>query len=102
RTVRGAIVQRGTPYTLDVDVALIGADDTVTRRVAIAGARTPFALDAPFAIERVELDPHFTILHWTPAYRAEADALADVTRAMAKRIAQDPAAGEVYATGLTR
>jgi hypothetical protein len=103
RTARGVVVQRGAPYTLDVDVALIGAGQTVTRRVTIEGARTPFSLEAPFAIERVELDPQFTILHWTPEYRAEGEALADFTRATAKRRAGDDAAAiALFTTGLAR
>lgn len=88
---------------VDVDVALVGAGGSVIRRVAIDGPRTPFALDAPFDIERVELDPQFTILHWTPAYRAEAEALVDVTRASAKRLAGDTAAAAaLYVAGLAR
>jgi len=103
RTARGVIVQHGAPYHLDVDVALVGAGGSVIRRVTIDGPRTPFALDAPFDIERVELDPQFTILHWTPAYRAEAEALVDVTRASAKRLAGDTAAAAaLYVAGLAR
>jgi hypothetical protein len=102
RSARGAVVQDGAPYTLDVEVALSGAGHTVSRRLAIAGPRTAFAFDAPFDIERIELDPHFEILHWTPDYRAEADAVVDYTRATAKHIAGDPAAAELYAAGLAR
>jgi hypothetical protein len=103
RTARGVIVQRDAPYTLEVDVALSGGGGSVTRRVTIDGARTPFALDAPFDIERVELDPQFTILHWTPEYRAEAEAFADFTRASAKRRAgDDMAAAALFTAGLAR
>ncbi|HEX3761981.1 MAG TPA: M1 family aminopeptidase [Kofleriaceae bacterium] len=87
RTARGVIVQRGAPYQLELDVALIGARDSITRRIAIAGERTPFAFDAPFDVERVELDPHFTVLHWTPEYRVEAEAFIDYTRACTKLFA---------------
>jgi hypothetical protein len=103
RGVRGEIVQRGAPYTLAIEVALIGAHDQVTRSVRIAGARTAFAFDAPFAVERVELDPHYAVLHWTPAYRAEAEAFADCTRAFAKRADGDPAAAAaLFTTALDR
>jgi hypothetical protein len=103
RVARGAIVQRGTPYRLELDVALIGAHDTVTRRIAIAGERTPFAFEAPFAIERIAVDPHYTVLHWTPEYRAEAEARVDVTRADAKLMAGDTdAAIGAYTAGLGR
>jgi len=100
-SVRGAIVQRGTPYQLELDVALVGAHDSTIRRVAIDGPRTPLALDAPFDVERIELDPHFTIVHWTPEYRAEADAFIDYTRAAAKLHSGDPrAAAALFAAAL--
>jgi hypothetical protein len=103
RTARGAIVQRGEPYRLDLEVALIGARDSVTTRIAIDGMRTPFTFNAPFDIERIELDPQFTILHWTPEYRAEAEAFADATRAFAKVSAGDPeAAAKLFVTALER
>jgi len=103
RTARGAIVQRGAPYRLDIEVALIGARDSVTKRIAIDGARTPFAFDAPFDIERIELDPHFEILHWTPEYRAEAEAFVDYTRASAQLSAGDAKAAEaLFVAGLER
>ncbi len=73
-SVKGVIAQTGDPYTLEVDVELSGAraSQRSVRRVAIAGAQTAFTIEAPFEVRRVELDPHFTILHWTPEYRAEA------------------------------
>lgn len=103
RVARGAIVQRGQLYQLELDVALIGARDTATRRIAVAGARTPFTLEAPFAIERIEVDPHYAVLHWTPEYRSEAAARADVTRAEAKALAGDTdGAIAAYTAGLGR
>lgn len=94
RTARGTIVQRGAPYLLELDVALIGARDSITRRIAVAGERTPFAFDAPFDVERIELDPHFTVLHWTPEYRAEAEAFIAYTRACTKLFAGETEAAE--------
>lgn len=103
RAARGAVVQRGAPYRLELDVALIGARDSAIRRLAISGERTPFAFDAPFEIQRIELDPRFEVLHWTPEYRAEAEALVDYTRAMAKVLAGDAdAAEQLFAAGLAR
>ena len=101
RSVRGAITQRGAPYQLELDVALIGAHDSVIRRVAIDGPRTPLALDAPFNVERIELDPQFTIVHWTAEYRAEADAFAGYTRAAAQLQSGDAkAAAALFAAAL--
>jgi len=102
-TVRGVVLQRGAPYHLDVEVVLSGGRDAVTRRIALDGPRTPFALEAPFDVARVELDPHFAVLHWTPEYHAEADALVDATRAYAKRLTGDtPAALALLDAGLAR
>jgi len=103
RTARGAIVQRGAPYQLELDVALIGARDAITRRIAIAGERTEFAFDAPFDVERIELDPQFTVLHWTPEYRAEAEAFIAYTRACAKLFAgETEAAADQFRTAIDR
>lgn len=102
RTVSGTVVQTGDAYHLDVDVVLIGHGQTAVRRLSIAGPRTPFRFDAPFDVERIELDPHFEILHWTPEYRAEADALVDYTRASAKHTAGDPAAASLYQAAIGR
>jgi len=49
-----------------------------------------------------EIDPRFEILHWTPEYRAEADALAVYTRVSAKHLAGDPATASLYAAALAR
>lgn len=102
-SMHGAIVQRGEPYALELDVVLSGAGQSITRRVAIDGPRTPIALEAPFDIERIDVDPSFQILHWTPAYRAEADAIVEVTRALAKVYeGQADAADALFEAGLAR
>jgi aminopeptidase N len=100
--VSGVIAQRGEPYDLELDVQLTGArGETVTRRVSIAGATTRFDVAAGFPVRQVELDPHYTVLHWTPEYRAEAEALVDVTRARSRFSAGDPAAAAaIYADAL--
>ncbi len=100
--VNGVIRQRGEPYTLDVDVALTGAgEQTMHRKLAIAGPETRFTLDAGFPVRTLELDPHYTILHWTPEYRAEAEALVDVTRARERRSAGDlDGAAAIYTAAL--
>lgn len=103
--VSGAIVQTGDPYTLDVEVELRGATpgQREIRRVAIAGARTSFQVEAPFEVRQVELDPRFTILHWTPEYRAKAEAMVDDTRAQARVQAGDAAGAEkIYTDALAR
>ncbi len=102
--VSGIVAQRGDPYDLEVDVQLTGArGQTVVRRVAITGTRARFEVDAAFRVRQLELDPHYTVLHWTPEYRAEAEALVDVTRARARANAGDHAgAAAIYADALTR
>lgn len=100
---RGVIVQRGEPYQLDVEIALLGAREQRVQTVAIREARTAFALAAPFAIQRVELDPHYKILRWTPELRAEAEAFVDCTRAFARRAEGDAdGAAAQFTTALTR
>jgi hypothetical protein len=103
--VSGVITQARDPYTLEVDVEVRGAlpDQRAIGRVEIAGARTSFQVGAPFEVREVELDPRFTILHWTPEYRAKAEAMADVTRARARVQAGDQAGAEkIYAEALAR
>jgi hypothetical protein len=102
--VDGVIRQRGELYTLEVGVALTGAGgQAVHRKVAIAGPETRFTLDAGFPVRTLELDPHYTILHWTPAYRAEAEAMVDVTRARERRAAGDlDGAAAIYTAALAR
>src|SRR5690348_5211898 len=101
--MRGAILQRGEPYALELDVVLSGAGQSITPRVAIDGPRTPLALEAPFDIERIDVDPSFTVLHWTPEYRAEADAVVEVTRALAKVYeGQADAADALFEAGLAK
>jgi aminopeptidase N len=104
KRVTGVIRQRGEPYTLEVDVALTGAGgQTLHRVVAIAGPETRFTLDAGFPVRTLEVDPHYTILHWTPEYRAKAAALADATRASERRSAGDlDGAAAIYTAALAR
>ena len=98
---QGEIVQHGTPYALAIDVAVIGAHDRHIQTVTLTGERTTFAIATPF--DRLELDPHYTVLHWTPEYRAEAEAFADCTRAYEKRAEGDlPAAAALFQTALDR
>ncbi len=102
-SVEGAIVQPDQPYTLDVDVVFAGGDRSETHRVAIGGARTSFSIAIPFTVEQVDIDPHFTVLHWTPEYRAEANAVVDFTRGWEKLGEGDDAgAGALFAAALPR
>jgi len=76
-SARGVLLQTEPAYDLELDVDLIGDNGRrVTRPVPIQGVRSVLELAAPFPIRRVEVDPRFEILHWTPSLRAEATSLA--------------------------
>jgi hypothetical protein len=81
-SARSVLVQTEPAYDLELEVDLVGSDgQRVTRTVSIRGTRTTLELAAPFPVQGVEVDPRFEILHWTPALRAEASALAPAFRA---------------------
>jgi hypothetical protein len=81
KSLHGTISQTAPYYTATIDILAEGKDQKpLTRSVTVAGARTEFSWPVDFAVDRVTLDPHFLVLHWTPEYRAEAGALVPVTR----------------------
>ncbi|MEZ4653816.1 MAG: M1 family aminopeptidase [Candidatus Eisenbacteria bacterium] len=76
------VVQDETPYRLTVDVEVTASTgERRIDRVEVDGRRTSVTLPAPWPVSTVELDPRYRILRWTPEFRAEATALATVTRA---------------------
>ncbi|HEX8161245.1 MAG TPA: M1 family aminopeptidase [Pyrinomonadaceae bacterium] len=81
-TLRGAVSQSPPYYRAAVEVRVAGdGRRELTRALEIRGARTEFAAPVNFSARSVVVDPHFLVLHWTPEYRAEAEALAGYTRA---------------------
>ena len=81
------VITQAPPYyraTLPI-VAIEASRAAVVRRVAVDGARTVLEWNVSGRIERVELDPEYRFLRWTPNLRARALALAPVTRSMIRR-----------------
>lgn len=80
--LRGAVSQTPPFYRADVEVRAEGKDgQRLTRIIRINGPRTEFLWPVNFKVRSLTLDPHFLILHWTPEYKAEAEALAPYTQA---------------------
>jgi hypothetical protein len=80
--VRGKIVQTGDVYRLDVPVVVRSEDgSTVERKIAVRERETAFDIDVRGRVRAVDLDPDYTILRWTPEFRALSEALVDWTRA---------------------
>ena len=55
-----------------------GSAEKATHVVTIDGTSVDFAMHVPFRVTRVELDPAYEILRWTPEYRAAADSVRSV------------------------
>ena len=85
-TLHGVVTQDPPYYraTLPVQAASADAGSRV-RDVVVDGPRTEFTWPLPFRAQRVEMDPRYRLLWWTPGYRARANALAPVTGAYARR-----------------
>jgi tetratricopeptide (TPR) repeat protein len=75
-TVEGDISQ-STPYYLANPVLYVRGKhgEVAIEKVAVREQRTRFALPVKFRASAVILDPDFHVLHWTPEYRAEAQAV---------------------------
>ena len=77
-----SIRQSNQPYALRLSALLRGErGEQQTVSLAVAGEDTEIAVNVKFRVTAVELDPHYEVLHWTPAFQAEAKALAKVTAA---------------------
>lgn len=71
RTVRGTITQTAPHYRAKLRIAIRGRDgQTLDHVVPITGARADFAVPVAFTTEKVDLDPGYEVLRWTPQYRA--------------------------------
>ncbi len=68
--------------TIDVEVRVAGEECPATRRqLTLSGPVTRFAWRVACHVDSIVLDPAFHLLHWTPEYRATANALVPYTRA---------------------
>jgi len=82
RLVRVSITQSQPYYRAMLVVQATGKDgERLRKTVDIRGAKTQLNWAVEFKVKSVELDPDFLYLHWTPEYRAEAEALLPYTRA---------------------
>jgi aminopeptidase N len=69
--VRGVITQAAPYFRANVEVLIEGDDyQTTMQSVELRGARTEFAFPVKFRARAVTIDPHFLVLHRTPAIRA--------------------------------
>ncbi len=82
RVVRGTILQDPPHFRTRVEVRLEGPGCTpALQTIEVRGARTEFHFTAACRVEAVLLDPAYRVLHWTPEYKAEAEAVVPYTRA---------------------
>jgi len=58
----------------------------LSQTVAVDGPRTEVRLKVNFEVKRAALDPHLLVLHWTPEFRSEANALRFAFHANFERI----------------
>lgn len=81
-TLTGTITQDAPYYQANVEVEITGTQCRhLTHTVLIKDAETKLTLQIPFPVKSVELDPHYFVPHWTPEYRAQAEALAPALHA---------------------
>lgn len=79
--VRGTISQRAPFYRAGLRLDAHGArGERVSQVVDVNGASTAFTIDPPFRVVRVELDPDYEVLRWTPEFRALADSVSRAGR----------------------
>jgi hypothetical protein len=77
RTVRGTITQTAPYYRAKLPIAIRGREGQILDHVVpITGAEADFTVPVAFTTEKVELDPGYEILRWTPEYHAAAAAQA--------------------------
>lgn len=74
--MRGSVSQAPPFYRASIELVLVGAEGSLLQRLDIDGARTVFSWQVPFRVTEILVDPSFRVPHWSPALRAEADALA--------------------------
>ena len=70
-TVRGVITQAPPHFRVTVEMLIEGDDyQTSVQSLELRGERTEFAFPIKFRTRTVTVDPHFLVLHRTPAFRA--------------------------------
>lgn len=80
--VKGSVYQVAPYYRLDLPLRVTLSDgSSFVNLVHTTEETAPFAFRVGKTVANVELDPEFTVLHYTPESLAEARALADLTRA---------------------
>jgi aminopeptidase N len=85
-TVSGVITQSPPYFRATVEVLIEGDEyQTSMQSVELRGARTEFSFPVKFGARAVTLDPHFLVLHRTPAFRALKPAFAAHIRARGER-----------------
>jgi hypothetical protein len=103
-SVTVTVEQSGPIYRLTIPLQIELDDGTVTMtHVDLRSAKTAITVPAPRPVYAVRLDPHFEVFHFTPRQKAEAEALADVTRAkLLRKQGKAAEARELLVAGLTR
>jgi hypothetical protein len=76
--VSGTLTQKGEPYTVTVDIALLYPGRHELRSLSVASAGTPFSLRMDKRPDAVLLDPEYRVLRWTEGFR-HAALLGDAT-----------------------
>jgi hypothetical protein len=77
------VTQSPPHYCAAIEVQAEGHDyRRLARKVEVEGPKTEFAWPVRFRVASVTLDPHFQVLHSSPEYRAQAEALVPFTRAI--------------------
>jgi aminopeptidase N len=85
-TLRGVITQSPPHFRVTVEVLIEGDDyQSVVQSVELRGERTEFAFPVKFRARTVTVDPHFLVLHRTPAFRALKSAFAAHMQARVER-----------------
>jgi len=76
KVVRGTISQSAPYYRAHLRIDAEGANgERVTKVVEVTSGNTPFELTPPFTVVRIELDPNYEVLRWTPEYHALVDSV---------------------------
>jgi hypothetical protein len=83
--VAGTVIQREPFYRAKLELIAEGVDTArATAVLSVDGPSTPFAIDAPFPVRALTLDPDYRVLRWTTDMRDLAESFRLVTRAQAQ------------------
>jgi hypothetical protein len=74
--VRGTITQAAPHYRVRLKLEARGpAGERMAQVVEVRDASTTFEMKPGFTVERIDLDPDYEVLRWTPEFRALADSV---------------------------